>query len=56
MRPAGRVVLCAGDTSFADEAIVKELRLLKHLRDGFMVLAPIYGIAAPDARGGFPRS
>ncbi len=48
------VILSARNTAFADESSVKELRLLRHLRDGAMILAPIYGIAGPDAPRGFP--
>ena len=48
------VVLCAGNTQFADAPLTNELRKRGHLQDQSMVLAPIYGTAADEMQTGFP--
>lgn len=48
------VIIACENTIFDDAPVIAELKRRKHLQDKSMILAPLYGLATPDAEGGFP--
>lgn len=48
------LVVASNNTTFTDDSTVAELKGRRHLQDESMILAPIYGAAAPENEKGFP--
>lgn len=48
------LIVASRNTTYDDVRIQEELRRRRHLQDQSMILAPIYGIASPDNKTGFP--
>jgi len=48
------VIVACHNTTYKDTSILAEVGTRKHLQDNSVIVAPIYGLAAPDDIRGFP--